>query len=287
MEKSENNVETVHDYLKQFKWMMFFGGFTRFKKNDKVYPYYFSFRIAMTLYMIYLDIMAVTAAVLSYGNTIDMFEGFHIGLLSMVTTVGLVISYASDDNLEELYKTTYEGIYNYEERKNTYSINEEYLEINKKRMKEITVLTHNFYLVILSLGVSNYAFVPVIQYFMVTEDTSGSLRNPYLPQPFYMPFNTRTVLGFSIGYSINVLFMIIIAANVFCMDTIYVSCVLQMKTQFEILNHSLKNIDKRADLILLSNKNNNNKERLDKFDCLVGCLRENARHHQALLRLII
>lgn len=286
MTESEPNVEFVHDYFKELEWFMLIGGYANLNKNDKRYSFYLLYRILMLIFLLFLDIMAATGGVLSYGNTIDMIQAFHIGLLSTVGTFGVITRYFSDDILQETLQILKDGVFDYNEKE----IQKEYAAIKRENVKAIRRMASIFSKMIISVAFTNFLFVPIIQIFVITEGPTKSLMNPYLPQPFYLPFNTRTFLGYSAAYVINLIFMTFLACNVVCMDVIYISCTSQLKAQFQILNHSLRSIERRAYFMFVDNYNdaftrkyfqNNQHERLE---LLNRCLKQNIRHHQALIR---
>lgn len=205
--------------------------------------------------------------------------------------IGLVINYFNTEFLNAASKTIREGIFSYEGE----PPDEEHFRIKKRAVSDVRRLAKIFSTVLVIGAISNTVFVSLMHYFFARDDCPDRPLNPYLPQPLYIPFNTRTTVGFAGGFLINVVYMFLLIGIVSCLFEIYVSSTVQMKAEFEILNYSLVNIERRARLLYAGGGTGGAPAKAltlpeDLFaaegfqECLCKCLRNNVLHHHALLR---
>ncbi|KAE8573231.1 Odorant receptor 26, partial [Halyomorpha halys] len=179
------------------------------------------------------------------------------------------------------------GFYTYDE-----NMGETHYEIRKEYVRRIRLVNKWFRIIIIYSGISFLMFNTAKKYLENVYKTEPSKIpiNPYFPIPYFMPFDTSTVVTFTSAYLLNVALEFFICSVTICIDEIYVSLIEQLKAQFVILNLSISNIVERALRRYQDGKAGSvpNVEELyqqkEFQDCVLQCLKENIRHHHALLR---
>nr|QQP19780.1 olfactory receptor 85 [Tropidothorax elegans] len=285
----ESEKGTVYDFLTEQKWYLLLAGYTNFEHGTLRSLLYDVYKALVFMFLAFLIAMAWTGAYLSYGNTIDTVQAIHMNDLAMLCFLSLMTKLSRAEWLHRTMDILRSGVYKYEDEPE----DKEHERIKSETVNQIRGLTRIFGKFITLVACTNTAFVPLMNFFMIREDGSDKILNPYLPQPFYMPFDTKTFHGYLFAYVINALFMFILLPLVVCMDTIHLSCTLQLKAQFRILNYSIRNIEMRAVQKLVRNKSVNfssvslkDLNQTEEYqDSMYSCLRSNIQHHQAILRL--
>lgn len=276
--------EFVYDFDKERELQLIFSGYKISSSSKLKRCLSLSYVSLIWLFLFYEMCMGFYSTVLTAGDKTQMLETLHMTLLTFYA-----ISHLSNKlhcNLEPVLEIINKGFYTYEEE-----VDKTHYEIRKKHVRRIRLVNKWFRIIIILSGTSFLMFNTAKKYIenLYKTKSSNILINPYFPIPFFVPFDTSSVLTFLIAYLTNVATMYCICMVTICIDEIFVSLIEQLKAQFEILNVSIGNVVERATRRYLNGKTgtNLNKEALyqqkEFQDCLLKCLRENIRHHQILL----
>nr|QQP19769.1 olfactory receptor 74 [Tropidothorax elegans] len=275
--------DTVHDFIREGGWLTLLAGYATFDPSSfKSYLYnvYKGYTVSLMLCLIYT---IWTGVLLSRHNMIAVLQGMHTNHVVLMCLTVVLCKKVRNKALQASITSLRQGVFQYGAEPS----DSEHEEIKKHAVAEIRRLTRAFNSSFVVAIVANMLFVPIAQLVVGSEVPADTAFSPYLPFPFYMPFNTTHFLGFSAGYLINVLFVCIIFPLLTTVDHAHLSFTLQLKAQFKILNHSLLSLDERARK-LIGCKNIDNSELFSKRqfqDSILFCLRSNIMHHQKLLRL--
>lgn len=280
--------ETYHDFNNENILLNIFGGFALPKKPKSHFLLCLAYYVCVFLLYMYLLVLSVitmharTDDKVIWVQTFYIFDYLLVGLYA-ISTKRFTNKYlnSSSDSLKD-------GVYQYKYENH----DEEHDNIKKKRVSQLRFIVSFTYKLFLINALSNVTLLPLIQFLFKNEGTADESHSPYLPLPIIMPFNTRTLYGFVTAYTAEVVFLFSMNVTLACTIEVYVSCALQLIAQVEILNHSLRNIEKRAYLRLIGNNFTHSSE--DGLENLYNdkefkmfmnsCLRENVRHHQAIFR---
>lgn len=283
--KQTANDDMFHDFSENVIMLMF-GGFILLRNDLPHFHMFKLFSLAVVIYESLMASLAVYAMILtSFNKGIVMTLAQILLVWFGLTIVRLLFCLAADD-YKAARHTIKEGVFIYSE------VNICGQEIKKKYVKQITFLIECYIKAVL-FTCGSLSCTPIFRFLFLQEDDTMDPRvNVYLPEPVYMPFNTRTILGYIAAFVMIVLFTLTTFSSAVCHATVVLSTALQLVAQLEVLNQSLMNIEQRAYMKLKANSfsritnisADNLFFRTDFQRCLYLCLRENILHHQAILR---
>lgn len=227
-------------------------------------------------------VMSVVA-ICRLDNKMVAAEAVHWGLVSLDMAGAVFTRYKVP--LDEPLATIKRGFFRYHDALHT----ESYDEFKKQHVKRVRFLS-GFYLRWFICVIPSQAVIPFVNNKNLN-DNDKRVVNEIMPVVMYTPFDTSGPVGFYIGYVVNALLLFYLGCTCTAAIEVLVSLSEQLFAQFDILNMSIVNVEKRA----LSNFMRDNSEesvppsdelyRLPEYQkCLYRCLRENALHHQILLR---
>ncbi|CAH1408361.1 unnamed protein product [Nezara viridula] len=179
--------------------------------------------------------------VLTIGDKTRMLETLHMVILAFYDLSLLTTKLQS--NFKSVLEFINKGFYTYEE-----DLDERHYETTKNCVRRIRLVNKWFRIIIVSSGFSFLLFNTAKKYIenSYKKRPSSIPINPYFPIPFYVPFDTSSVLTFTIAYLSNVAMMYSVCMVAICIEEIYISLLEQLKAQFEILNLSISNVVDRA-----------------------------------------
>ncbi|KAE8573575.1 odorant receptor 67c-like [Halyomorpha halys] len=273
--------QITHDYETDRKNLMYMSGFK--VNNDSNLKYILSkiYVYAIIFFYSFLVSMGSVAAILIHDKKLKL-EAVHWTFLNLVGLIFMVIRYTYV--LDEPLKTIRTGFFTYENE----FIDDRYLERKRYHVRRIRIVSNMF----LGLAISNGILLSFIKQVKKSSEVGnyGKSINIGLPIPIFLPFDTTTTNGFVLGYLINVVAFFYLVVITSSAQQIFLSFMEQGIVQFEILNISISNIEKRAYYIYSKGKAcaegiSIELYRTRKFqNCISQCLRQNVRHHQTLLR---
>lgn len=200
-----------------------------------------------------------------------------------------IIKFKQRTGLKGILKSLKEGFFVYEREED----NEIYFKIKRERVKEIRLLSSVLINMTYVASAANALQTPIVHYFGSSKSTEDDKINTDLPFPIYMPFNTTTVHGLTVAAVVINVWLFIFFLPIVCSVIVYYSLGLQLIAQMNILHYSLKNIENRAVLkykfeynvkIIDDNCLQKLYDNSDFQRCQYLCLRDNIKHHQAILR---
>lgn len=285
MEPAKN---IVYDFYEENLPLLVIAGFTLIKSRLSLYALNVTFLAVIYFLFFVTFVMSIITVIVAQEQKAVMGQAlFTIGTICV--GVGLTAAnHLQRKNLRRALKLIRDGIYHYSE-----GINEEYEDILRKRIREMKFVISFFIKMFSCCGFGYIAVFPVLKVFLVTEEETDSSINPYLPIPLYLPFDTSSSWAFSLVFLVNGVTLSCMYASYASHIQIYVTCALQLTAEYEILNHSLENIERRAyfqlknqDIVHCKNASVNYSlyEKPEFQKCLLNCLRENILHHHAILR---
>lgn len=231
-------------------------------------------------------ILAIFTIVMSVNNVSMILEAIQFIVSLLIITFGLANALYHIKDLDEASELIDNGIFIYPEE-----IAKEQEEIKLKGVQEITFMTKVFTIYIIFSGLSYLLFVPLKELISPSVENNRPI-NKLLPIPLYMPFNTDDIMGFTVAIFINLICMYCIIVLILSIDEVYISTMVQIRVQFQLLNYSLQNLESRAikKMKILTNQVENNEEaKLNENilfkNCIYLCLKETIKHHQQLNRL--
>nr|QQP19734.1 olfactory receptor 39 [Tropidothorax elegans] len=218
----------------------------------------------------------------------EMVQSFYaMGLMGV--SIGFhAVKNSTTKSLDDATTFIRTGVYRYNE-----IFHKELMEIKGRRISRIRFLVK-----FVCSGMYFCAFanttIPLIRLAFAGFDISheGDV-NPFLPFFLYVPFDTRNVRGYLAAYACNGIIMFTMYACFAAHAQLYISCSLQLTLELELLNHSLRNLEKRAYLRLkdsIPSSSQGSSSILQLYDTsqfqdyLYMSLRENIMHHQTILR---
>lgn len=279
--------DTIHDYNSENWIISVLGGFIEVKRPlplfilCKIYNTFcnllYIFLFAMSIFTMYKQAAAGDkSSVLETMNTANMIlVGFLYYIIGNTTRESLVEAVKTIDHCVHIYNL--EGIAH---------------NIVKKKVGQIRFIVSLLTKLFIFHVIAHLVFLPLGQFFTITEDTSERLLNPYLLLPICMPFDTRTTFGYILAYLLNALHIFRMFMTVAHAMEVYVSCAFQLNARLETLNYSITNIENRAykkyiNSFLFSEDKIPfdafiHQEEFKKMIC--ECMKEDIRHHQQIMR---
>lgn len=279
--------ETIHDFSSVPIIMQIFGGYVLLKKRDPKICLYILCSLLIFLFEIFMAGLYVTSI---FRSSFDKGITMQLGQI-LIFWIGSIAARAifiyTIDSIEIADILLNDGLFSYEG-----------IEVDEINIKKLTVgkikLFLSIYSKLLWFTFISLSFgVPLAKYLIFNnEGRSDPFVNKYLPQPIYMPFNTNSVLGYSCALLMVTILLFTMIATALCHAQVTMSTALQFSAQIELLNYSLKNIEKRALAKLIRTglqiDQNAHIEKLyflQEFQrFLYLCLKENVIHHQAIIR---
>nr|WVD93627.1 odorant receptor 14 [Graphosoma rubrolineatum] len=274
--------QITHDYETDRKNLMYMSGF---KVNyDSKLKYILSKIYVYTIMFFYtfLVSMGSVAAILIHDKKLKL-EAVHWTFLNLVGLTFMIIRYTYA--LDEPLKMIKIGFFTYENE----AVDERYFERKKYHVRRIRNVSNMF----LGLAISNgilLSFIKQVKKLPEAGDYGKSI-NTGLPIPIFLPFDTTTTIGFVLGYLIDVVAFFYLVVITSSAQQIFLSFMEQGIAQFEILNISISNLEKRAYFMYSKGKIYTEGITMDELyrsrkfqECVFQCLRQNVRHHQTLLR---
>ncbi|CAH1397364.1 unnamed protein product [Nezara viridula] len=226
--------------------------------------------------------MGSVAVILIHDKKLKL-EAVHWTFLNLVGLTFMIIRYTI--GLDEPLKMIRIGFFTYKNE----AIDERYFERKAYHVRRIRKVSNMF----LGLAISNGILLSFIKQVKKSPEGGnyGKSINTGLPIPIFLPFDTTTTIGFVLGYLMNVVAFFYLVVITSSAQQIFLSFMEQGIAQFEILNISISNIEKRAYSIYSKGKTYTDEISMDelyrtsKFQkCVSQCLRQNVQHHQTLLR---
>lgn len=283
----EKKIDIVHNYNRENLLMMVFGGYAFLKKP--ISHFILNAIWSLSDFLLHLFTITMSAITLTFPS-IDKGTAIQLGqtlCLLFATFAVRGINFYSSNGLKAASEILDCGVF-------VYGVEDaDENEIKKSRVSQIRFIIKLYTLMILSIWALTSFLIPFLKWILSSSNDQiiDEMINPYLPQPIYMPFNTRSVYGYCVAFLSNVLCFFTIFVSFICHISLTISYALQFTAQMEVLKHSLKNIENRARLKLLKKDLaygdvlTQSLYHIPDFQkCLYSCLRENALHHQELLR---
>ncbi|KAK9508184.1 hypothetical protein O3M35_007904 [Rhynocoris fuscipes] len=238
---------------------------------------------------VYLSVLGVTLLVLiglaiwtvlvaSYDVSLTL-EAAQFIVSLLIIALGLLNALYHSEHLNIAAKEIDNGIFSYENE----NVNE-VEEIKRHGVQQITIMSKIFTVYIIFSGISYLLFIPLKELIKPSSELERPI-NKLLPLPLYMPFQTETCSTYMIAFAINIICMYCIIVLILSIDEVYISLIIQIRIQFQILNQSIANLNLRA--IRRIKFQNLTKQQLDNEEFkrnVYICLKENIRHHLILLR---
>lgn len=277
---------SVHDFNKEKVLIMVMGGYIVLRKPFSHFILNLVYLLFIFFVFVYLIVMATATIVFTSFEKVIMVKVLQTVCLLFVGIALPATKLWTDQHLNEALKLIHRGVHSYVNE----VPDEEYYNIKKTRVDRIRSLMPWVTKLSYCCAFSNTFFIPIIQVMSINDSTPNQILNPYLPLPIYMPFDTTSYLGFGFAFLTNAIFFFFLYNAIICLIETYLSCMMQVIAQLEIINYSLRNIDKRAYLKLfrggtvLTGLTEDLYESVEFQKHLYSCLRENVLHHQAILR---
>ncbi|CAH1396986.1 unnamed protein product [Nezara viridula] len=277
--------EVIYNFDKERELQMMMSCF-KISNSSKLKRYLgLSYALIVWLFLFYEMCAGLYSFVLIIGDKTKMLETLHMAILVFYALSHLTNKLKSD--FEPVLEIFNKGFYTYEK-----DLDERQHEIRRNYVRNIRLVNKWLRRMTVSSGFSFLLFNTAKKYIesLYKKRPSSIPINPYLPIPFYVPFDTSSVLTFTVAYMTNVAIMYWICVVTVCIYEIYISLLKQLKAQFEILNLSISNVVDRALRRYLRGKAGPRQkvemlyQQKEFQDCLLECLRENVRHHHVLLR---
>nr|QQP19741.1 olfactory receptor 46 [Tropidothorax elegans] len=282
------DVQTIHDFFGERKWVFILYGASSSKSF-----FYKSYIVFIYLFLTVSLILTGMTFLYLETNKDFAIRILHAGLYIVFAMSSLSVRFLTADNMTDALRMLKTGVFSRDHLgdEQTDSQRRGVLAIRKRTdlLAYATYTCLNTFLVVLPLG---HFFI------LNTEIPRGSTVNPYLPLPFYMPVDTSRILGFWLSYSLNAIALAYIYAAAVTTSDLYISCSVQLRTQIQLLNSSLKKIYHRAHSLYTSiSQTNDLHEMIERGlesnflltdsvfqKCLSACLVEDIKHHQSILR---
>nr|QQP19768.1 olfactory receptor 73 [Tropidothorax elegans] len=285
MDSKRTQDPPVHNFFQERKWLFYLSGHSSARNAS-----YFAFIALIYLFLVYMIVMTSIAGFLISEDMELTVHCIHLCLLLVYSLWVVTTRRITDQSLRITLETINRGFYKYENEK----VDEESLKIIMKgtqlSKRRANTLAGIYYFI----GFSNTFVIPFVHMLVGSHDVQEYRGiNPHLPNPFYLPLDMDSFLGFWTGFLLNGLASLIIYGVVISSTDIFISCTVQLKAQLEVLNHSLRTITKRALAVYLERTGGLRPELrvgADIFkdavfsDCLLSCLRANVQHHHVLLK---
>nr|QQP19713.1 olfactory receptor 18 [Tropidothorax elegans] len=249
----------------------------------KVYPF-FHF-----CWFIVLFILLSISLYVERTNVDNFLEGAHYAVMILSLACGNVDFFYYRSDLNILLRHIGQEFFQYDEEEP-----EIHKEMKRKNLREVKLLSQVGVVLYFFMGFIISIIQPYVYYLAMKDEPLENERlNPFLPVPMYFPWDTFSTEGFVCAYILQFVGSILIVSNVIANGFSYVNLMVLFRCQFEILNHSIKNIETRSlqrykkkygtTPASFDTKNDLqiNKE-LEK--CFFECLRQNIMHHQCLIR---
>lgn len=246
------------------------------------------FLISITCLHIFITVMSIITLFMFNMDKGTLLQVGQTLIWLLVTFSARTVWLYSSSNLRTANKLVLSGIFHYNG-----DPDEDELKIKRKRINQIRITigiyTKLFWLIFLLTTF----LTPIMKWAVISnKDPDTGPVNPYLPQPIYMPFETKSYFGFGVAFLSNMMCFFSMFASFIAHVTITISYSFQLTAQIEVLSHSLKNIEKRAYARFIKGKTpRKSYERGEKLydipeyqQCLFLCLKENIIHHNAILR---
>nr|AXX83013.1 odorant receptor [Yemma signatus] len=280
------NNATWHDFLNNNKWLKLFSVHLMTTKGsfwlllNRLY-----FCLVVVLFGCFF-LMCLGAILSTLDDKETFLQAVHVFALVIVSTIGLLNRFLNDRDLKETVDILRRGVFRYPKDEGADEVSKKLLV---DRITSIQFISKWFTRVVLSGGFANVFFIASVKYLLSSDRdvTSARTLDPLLPQPVYIPFQTRTNIGYSLGLAVNCVLLSYICAIVASMDEIYVSFMIQLKAQLELLRISLGRIEERA-MSRCGEKMSRSRDLYSSSgfqDSMCLCLRNNIRHHQQILRM--
>lgn len=284
--KKSKKYSYTHDFMKDRTWVFFVEGFSESKSAG-----YMIYILSIFVFFISLLCMSAYGAYKAAPIKELIIDALHVFMICTFAIWCLITRFVTEKSLYKTREIINSGFYHYEDE----DLDHEQMMMQENVVAEVKRRSKQFLFIFVSGGVSNLFFFPISQYILVTDEEYENMigtANPYLPLYFHLPFSTRGIIGLSMGFFVNILVLLYIYGMAVVTNEIFISTVIQLKTQLQILNHSIKNIHQRAFKMYHKYNNNYFKQELtaEMYDdaefhrCLYKCLRSNVEHHQLLLR---
>nr|AXX83012.1 odorant receptor [Yemma signatus] len=207
---------------------------------------------------------------------------FTVGTL-VCALVYILENFAQSRNLNRAVGYIREGIYNYED-----GIQLDYVNIRKTRISHAKQMIFILTLLYFSSVVVYVILFPLFKLVILTHDyqaESNDVINDFLPLLIYLPFNTRTPIGFTVAFFTNSFTLFFMYSTFSAYIQVFIGCAFQLIAEYEVLNHSILNIEKRARYFFKGKTNPTNLfDNIEFQDKLFHCLNQNIIHHQNILR---
>nr|QQP19714.1 olfactory receptor 19 [Tropidothorax elegans] len=274
--------ERVHNFLEERKWILNLSGASVL--DNWPYRLYLLFIYAFELYGFFACVMTLMYVSGEKELTIRV---IHMIILSYFVLGVLSSRIYGNRSLLEAASLLKAGIYQGE------VFDEEVTKVVEDAVQLVKKISNGFAYSCWVCVTLNLVVHP-LTYFLFRYDRGDhqSPVKPFLPYPYYMPFDTSSFVGFSAAYLVTFIATVIIFGNATTSTDMYMSCVTQTTAQLKILNLSLRCLSKRA-LVLYQREVH---DILDTVDapgilrkdiinrCMVQCLKENIKHHQTIIR---
>lgn len=283
---NETTKETYHDFFMFNKWLFFSLGY-----SDTGNRAYFYYKVMLYIMHGFTLILVLTGIYLVIPDKISIINCIPLFILSLYCNWVMSARLMNNGPLQRMRKSSYNGFYVYENEKES----ETQILFKENAVKKIKSSSTSILVALFTGSGSMFFVLPLSQlYFLGTVDTSGQVLNPYLPTPLYIPFDTRSHIGYICGMLLNAQLLYFAYGNAICATQIYISCSLQLNAQFKILNYSIRNIESRAREMYFKSSIYDHKIAIEVPDydknafqnCLILCLLANVQHHQLLLRYL-
>lgn len=285
-QENENQGETFHDITSESFILMALAGFTLL--NDLTYRPLIqiaSWAVVFIYQLVLLYLVILTMFTTSFDKTITM-SLIQIVIMCCGLSVLKFVFVFTHLELKEFAYMIRNGVFHYSGP----DIGED--SIRRARVAQVRFVIYMYKRAVMFTMVITFLVMPTIKWNLKVEGKFSDIMSPYLPHPIDMPFETNSFLGYLCGSLLIFVFTFTMFTTCIMQITITVSCVTQLTAQIELLNFSLRNIEKRAFLrfkasygIKLYNLELEEVYSSLQFQrCIYDCLMENAHHFFAIIR---
>nr|QQP19707.1 olfactory receptor 12 [Tropidothorax elegans] len=283
--KAIENEGTFYDFLSEHKVILTLGNYLWLRKPLPMATLNICRAIGALTLQLYLGFLSIKTIFLTSFNKSISVELLQLLCFMFGSSALHVTLQITKDRLKAGLLLLREERYVYE------GIADEQRAILQKRVKQIRFFVAVFINLTICCLFMNIVLVPALRIIFVADNFPFNGVNRHLPLPISMPFRTDTWIGFSFAFISHGICYFFILITFVCHVQTSTSSTLQLCGEFEVLNYSLENIEKRARHKFLKDggwvhdADANLFEDEEFQNCMFFCLRENIIHHHQILRL--
>nr|QQP19723.1 olfactory receptor 28 [Tropidothorax elegans] len=283
----ERNVhsDTYYDFRNEQKMLLILGGYKIFDRTplrrglNIIYSAVGRVLLASTLVMSMLTVAKTLKQKAIMGQAL-----FTMGSV-MCASISIIDNHVNGKELEEAAQSLRDGVFRYDD-----DLEEEYARLKKSNVSRLKNLVRVLTRLYMSSVFVYVVLFPVFNFLITEVGEDEQIVNVYLPLQLYYPFDTRNSYVFCLTFAANGLTLLFTYAAFNCYVEVVMSSSLQLTAEYEVLNFSIRNIKRRAINKLareyFMRRNETDELYSSEFKkSMVHCLKQNIRHHHAILRL--